>query len=172
VSKREITSVAAPVRDRLHNLAREHNEDFQLSLTKYGLERFLYRLSKSRYREQFVLKDALRFELWTEQRYRPTRDVDFLAYGDNDPDRPSFIFREIYPIDVDHRNGDDQKHEGLVVVVADVNKMDDGCRFDPDSVTAQTIKESDAYEGVGITLVGHLGTIRTPFKQISASEMP
>ena len=56
-------------------------------LTKYGLERELYRIAKSRYRNLFVLKGALLFELWTEQRYRPTRDADFLARGQNDPEQ-------------------------------------------------------------------------------------
>jgi hypothetical protein len=59
--------------------------DFGLILVKYGLERILFRLSRSRHRDVFILKGALLFELWTEQRYRPTRDADFLAHGDNAP---------------------------------------------------------------------------------------
>ena len=43
--------------------AQERHEDFGLVLTKYGLERFLYRLAHSQYRDQFVLKGALLFEL-------------------------------------------------------------------------------------------------------------
>src|SRR5579864_7783966 len=65
------------------NLARERNVDFGLILVKYGLERILFRLSRSRHHDDFILKGALLFELWTEQRYRPTRDADFLARGDN-----------------------------------------------------------------------------------------
>ena len=71
--------MAASVRQRLLNIARERKEDFNLVLTKYGLERVLYRISQSQYREIFVLKGALLFELWTKERYRPTRDADFLA---------------------------------------------------------------------------------------------
>ena len=157
MTKREVTNVAASVRDRLLKLARSRNEDFQLTLTRYSLERFLYRLSKSRYRDEFVLKGALLFELWTEQRYRPTRDVDFLAHGDNNPERMANIFREICVVDVVHHDDDDQQRGDVVVVV---NEIDDGCRFDPASVTAQTIKESDDYEGVRITLAGYLGKVR------------
>jgi hypothetical protein len=76
-----VVNVAASIRQRLLNLSRERKEDFGLVLTKYGLERILYRMAQSRYRELFVLKGALLFELWTEQRYRPTRDADFLARG-------------------------------------------------------------------------------------------
>ena len=71
MTKREITNVVASVHDRLLRLAREGNEDFQLTHTRYGLERFLCRPSKTQYRDQFVLKGALLFELWTAQRYRP-----------------------------------------------------------------------------------------------------
>jgi hypothetical protein len=62
--------MAASVRQRLLNLARERKEDFGLVLTKYGLERILYRIAQSKHRDLFVLKGALLFELWTEQRYR------------------------------------------------------------------------------------------------------
>ena len=84
---KDVKNVAASVRQRLLNLARERNEDFGLVLTKYALERMLYRISKSRYKAILILKGALLFELWTEQRYRPTRDADFLSLGDSAPAR-------------------------------------------------------------------------------------
>ena len=87
------TNIAASVRQRLLNRAREKQEDFALLLTKYALERVLYRLSQSKYERIFVLKGALLFELWTEQAHRPTRDADFLGQGDNDPGRLEAIFR-------------------------------------------------------------------------------
>jgi predicted nucleotidyltransferase component of viral defense system len=74
-------NMAASVRDRLLTLARERGEDFQLLLTNYGLERLLYRLSHSDYRDRFILKGAMLFVLWGDQPHRPTRDVDFLASG-------------------------------------------------------------------------------------------
>ena len=64
-------------------------------LVKYGLERILFRLSRSIYREVFVLKGTLLFELWTGQQYRLTRDADFLAHGDNSTDRFTRIFQEL-----------------------------------------------------------------------------
>lgn len=83
----KLKNIPASTRQKLLNLARDRNDDFGLILTKYGLERILFRLSKSKYREVFILKGALLFELWTAQRYRPTRDADFLANGDNSPER-------------------------------------------------------------------------------------
>ncbi len=62
---RPVANMAASVRQRLLNLSRERKEDFGLVLTKYGLERVLYRIVQSKHRELFVLKGALLFELWT-----------------------------------------------------------------------------------------------------------
>jgi hypothetical protein len=88
------------VREKLRNVARERNVDFGLILVKYGLERILYRLSRSSHRDVFILKGALLFELWTDQRYRPTRDADFLARGDNSPDRFAQIFCELCAVEL------------------------------------------------------------------------
>ena len=90
-------------------------------LTKYGPERILYRMSKSKHRESFVRKGALLFELWTEQRYRPTRDADFLVRGENDPERFVDIFRQICEMRVE----------------------DDGLRFDTDAGGTPTIAAMD-----------------------------
>ncbi len=49
-------NVAASVRARLTNRARADDRPFQELLQYYRLERFLYRLSKSDYRDRFVLK--------------------------------------------------------------------------------------------------------------------
>lgn len=49
MSRHRVRNVAASVRQRLLNRARERGEDFQLVLTRYAVERFLYRLSRSPY---------------------------------------------------------------------------------------------------------------------------
>jgi len=103
VPTREPKNLAASVRQKLFGLARARNEDFGLMLVKYGLERILYRLSRSKHRDAFVLKGALLFELWTHRTYRATRDADFLVRGDNDPERFVTIFKELCVIDVGSR---------------------------------------------------------------------
>ena len=72
---------AASVRARLLNKARADGVDFQLLLTRDGLERLLYRLSVSRERDNFLLKGALLFDLWYDVPLRPTRDIDLLGFG-------------------------------------------------------------------------------------------
>lgn len=56
---------AASVRQKLLNLATSTGEDFGLVLTRYALERLLYRLSQSKYRDQFILKGAMLFQVWS-----------------------------------------------------------------------------------------------------------
>ena len=136
------TNVPASIRQKLLNLSRERNDDFGLILTKYGLERVLFRLSHSKYRDIFILKGALLFELWTKERYRPTRDADFLAKGDNSPDRFVRIFREIAAIEVE----------------------EDGLRFDPKTVKAERIKEDADYEGVRVTFTVFLEKAQIPIQ--------
>jgi len=69
------TNVAASVRQRLLNLAKERNENFQQILVRYALERLLYRLARSQHADRFVLKGALLFRLWFDLQQRPTRDA-------------------------------------------------------------------------------------------------
>ena len=52
-------NLGASIRDRLLNKARVEKLDFNLLLTRYALERMLYRLSISKQRDQFLLKGAL-----------------------------------------------------------------------------------------------------------------
>ncbi|WP_431051769.1 nucleotidyl transferase AbiEii/AbiGii toxin family protein [Roseateles sp. L2-2] len=70
-------NVAASVRDRLLNLAQRTDINFSRLITRFGLERFLYRLSASPHANEFLLKGALLFSLWYQERNRPTRDADF-----------------------------------------------------------------------------------------------
>jgi len=135
-----VTNIAASVRQRLLNLAKQQKDDFGLFLTRYALERLLYRISQSEHRETFILKGALLFDLWINERHRPTRDADFLAYGENALTRFEAIFRELCTQPVE----------------------DDGLIFDPSSVQAIRIKEDADYEGVRVTFIGTLSNARIP----------
>ena len=75
---------AESIRHRLRNLMRQRGEDAQLGLQRYVIERFLYRLGESPHRDRFILKGATLFRVWGGAAYRPTRDVDFTAYGSSD----------------------------------------------------------------------------------------
>ena len=74
---KDITNLAASVRQRLRNLSLEKQRDFGLVLVNYGLERLIYRLVQSRHRDQFVLKGGMLVTVWTGDDHRSTRDADF-----------------------------------------------------------------------------------------------
>lgn len=60
-------NLAASIRDRLLNKARAEKLDYNLLLTRYALERMIYRLSISAERDRFLLKGALLFDLWFDE---------------------------------------------------------------------------------------------------------
>jgi predicted nucleotidyltransferase component of viral defense system len=99
---------AASVRARLLNLARQRKEPFDRLLTRYALERLLYRLSLSAHRERFALKGAMLVTTWFEEAHRPTRDLDLLAFGTSDAESLLRTFREICTVAA----GDPVKFDG------------------------------------------------------------
>ena len=68
-------NVAASVRARLTNRAKSSNRPLQEVLQYYGLERFLYRFSRSKHRDRFLLKGALMLRVWDAPESRPTREI-------------------------------------------------------------------------------------------------
>lgn len=138
MTRRQPHDLAVSVRDRLLNLARERRENFQAVLTRYAVERLLYRLSVSKYRGQFLLKGAMLFFVWSGQLYRPTRDLDLLGTGENSVPRMKKIFGEICKIPVD----------------------DDGLKFLTGTIRGTRIREDEEYEGVRLTLAARLAAAR------------
>ena len=132
-----VRNISASVRDRLLNKARSEKLDFNLLLTRYALERMLYRLSISKQRDQFLLKGALLFDLWFDVPHRPTHDADFLGFGSAEIPHIEATFRDICRIEVE-----------------------DGIAFQPDTVKAAEIRKEANYAGVRVTLLGMLGSIR------------
>lgn len=134
--------MASSVRQRLLNISKRRHIDYQWLLTRYGLERFLYRLSQSKHRETFVLKGALLFLVWDENTYRPTRDADLLGKGDHSLPHLKNVFQEIFSVEV----------------------ADDGIIFDFKTVKAAIIKEDQEYEGIRVTFEGKLGRAKIPMQ--------
>ena len=88
----QVKNLAASVRARLLSRARAEGEDFNYLLTRYVLERVLYRLSVSSHRSSFLLKGAMLFTLWSQRPHRATKDIDLLGYGAPNLDRLSGVF--------------------------------------------------------------------------------
>jgi len=130
---------AASVRARLLNKARTEKLDFNLLLTRYALERMLYRLSISGQRGQFLLKGALLFDLWFDVPHRPTHDADLLGFGSAELPHLENLFRQISQIE-----------------------NDDGIVFQAGTVKAAEIRKDANYAGVRVTLMGLLDNARCP----------
>jgi len=132
--KKDVKNIEASVRARLQNKAKETNRPFSEILQYYGMERFLYRFSRSKYADKFILKGALMFTVWQVPERRTTLDIDFLARYDN-------------------------KVADIETVVKDVCNMPvdmDGLVFDYKTVKGRKIKEGADYEGVRVKFRGFL----------------
>jgi len=141
MTRQPAKNLAASIRARLLLLAQNRGEDYQRMLGKYAIERFLYRLGQSPYRDRFALKGAMLFTLWTGQTHRPTKDLDLLGWGSSTIADVEAIIRTICKI-----------------------PSEDGIVFDSQSVEGARIKEQDEYDGVRIKCDAHLAGARIPMQ--------
>ena len=137
---REPRNVAASVRARLQNLARETRANFQRVLTRYALERLLYRLSVSPHWESFVLKGAMLYAAWLDDPFRATRDLDLLAFGARDAERLVKIFHEVCAQPVE----------------------EDGLIFDSENLVVEQIRDDQAYGGFRLRTSARLAAAVIP----------
>ena len=131
-------NIAASVRTRLTALAKQQGDAVDRVFLRYAIERLLYRLAQSGYRDQFVLKGAMLFSLWAPIPYRSTGDLDLLGHGDPAPERMAAIFSAICAAAVD----------------------DDGVVYDATSVRAQSARDDEDYRGVRVSLKATLAGAR------------
>ena len=93
----------ASIKDRLKNKSRETGRTLQELFTLYGLERTIYRLSVSRYKENFVLKGGIfLYALYQGEYPRSTTDIDLLAQriSNAEADMKS-VFSDILSLEAD-----------------------------------------------------------------------
>jgi hypothetical protein len=125
------------VKARLKNKALAEGKDLSLVLTRYALERFLYRLSISKHVDNFLLKGALLFDLWFDVPLRATRDIDLLGFGLEDASYLIQVFHDLCAIE-----------------------FDDGVRFDSTTIKTQEIRKESNYTGIRITLHSFIDSAR------------
>lgn len=130
--------LARSIQVRLAQHAKKIGADPNLVLTRYAVERFLYRLSKSPHGERFVLKGALLMLAWLGDDLRPTRDADLLGYGDLPAEELGRIFAE----------------------VCDVAVEPDTMSYAAASVRVEPIRHEDDYGGHRVTLDARQGAAR------------
>lgn len=128
----------ASVRARLLNRAKERGEEFELTLTRFAAERFLYRLGESPAGDRCLLKGAALLSVWLPDPYRMTRDVDLLVSG----------------------RTDDEAIRDLVKVICAVPCPADGLDFDLSDLVIETIRPDEEYSGKRARFRANLGTAR------------
>lgn len=134
--------MAASVRARLLSYAKNNNEAFDLVLVRFALERLLYRLTMSSHCDRFVVKGAMMFQVWSDLKHRPTRDLDLLGTGEPNVEGFVKVFRDLCLQSV----------------------VDDGLVFIEDSVTATTMREDEEYEGIRMSFEARLASARIPIQ--------
>ena len=134
-----IVNVGASVRAKLLAIAKQRGQTFDLVLTQYAIERLLYRLSTSRFRDRFGLKGAMLMTTWFDTPFRPTRDLDLLGFGDPEADGMLKIFKEICGA-----------------------SGEDGVEFDAGNLLVDRIREDLEYGGLRLRTTADIGGTRVP----------
>lgn len=134
-----IRDLAASVRQRLNNVAKERHRPAAELLQYFAMERFLYRLAQSPHRDRFVLKGAMMLVAWRAPTIRPTMDIDLLGRGQNHTADLIEVIRSLCRLEV---------------------TPPDGLAFDPDSVTGEEITVVSEYVGARLRFLATLGTSR------------
>ena len=134
----KVTNISASVRARLLNRARSEQRPFNELLQYYSMERFLYRLSKSKHADSFVLKGGLMLQMWWGSLTRATKDIDLHRAATASVDELEIIIRDCIGVQVE----------------------DDGLLFDAETVNGEQIRLDAQYDGVRIRFAGSLGNAR------------
>ncbi|MBQ7444324.1 MAG: nucleotidyl transferase AbiEii/AbiGii toxin family protein [Clostridia bacterium] len=132
---------AMSVKDRLKNFAIASGKTFQEVLTTYGLERTVFRLSVSEYKDCFTLKGGIfLYALFGGEFARATSDIDLLAKNmPNNAEDMKEVFETVFSIE-----------------------CDDALKFDPDTLEVRNITEFKEYHGVNVSIMAYLDRTRVP----------
>ena len=136
-----IKNLGASVRARLLNLSKEKGQNFDLVLTRFALERVLFRLGESPYANRFVLKGAMLIMIWFDIPYRGTGDLDLLGFGDASEQAILETFREILSLE-----------------------FEDGIEFYPDNLRIERIREELEYGGLRLSSIASVAGARIKLK--------
>ncbi len=131
----EKKDIVSSVKGRLLHIARSEGKSHQLLLLRYFHERFLFRLSRSKYKHHFCLKGAAFLYALQGERSRATKDIDFLGIKL------------------------DPAHHALRAAVTHICEQpyeEDGVTFNLDSLSTEDIIKDDNYQGVRIGVTAHL----------------
>jgi predicted nucleotidyltransferase component of viral defense system len=126
-------NIIASIQKRLKNEAERQGKPYAEILQYYAMERFLFRLSKTKYASKFILKGGLLFYVWNVTLRRPTKDLDFRGYVENSPKSMLQVIKDVLAVSVPK----------------------DGITFDLESINAEQTQIDADYEGVRVKFSGN-----------------
>ena len=132
---------AASVKEKLKNLSISSGETLQELLIAYAIERTIYRLTISPYKEHFILKGGIfLYALENGNFSRATSDIDFLAQN---------ISNQIPVIESAFTN-------------IFSKKTDDPLTYNLQTLTIKNITELRKYHGLNISIIAYLDKTQIP----------
>ncbi len=128
------------VKDKLKNIAIKRNLDFNTLLRLHMYDRFIERLSVSKYRDNFILKGGFYLSILFGLESRSTKDIDTAIKDANfTKENVEEMIKNIISIDI---------NDGALI----------------DFVEIDNIREEDQYGGFRVVLNVKVGTIRENFQ--------
>lgn len=137
-----LKNIPASIHARLADKAKKLNKPFGELLQHYGMERFLYRLSMTKYAGSFILKGGLLFTFWNIPLRRLTRDIDFLGNLDN---------------------SEETIYEVLNAAIS-ISMPEDGVIFDISTVRLERKQVDSEHFGIRALFLGYLGRAEIPIQ--------
>ena len=128
------------IKGKIRNLAENKNLKSQEVLQIYFFERFLDRLSKSKYKNNFVIKGGFLISSLIGIENRTTMDMDTTIKG--------IALKE-------------ERIKEIVEEIININ-VNDGIRFEINDISY--IREEDEYENFRISLIANVGKTKNPMK--------
>lgn len=128
------------IKGKIRSLAKKKNLKSQEVLQIYFFERFLERLSKSKYKNNFVIKGGFLISSLIGIENRTTMDMDTTIKG--------------IPLK-------EEKIKEIVEEIININ-IDDGIKFEIKDISY--IREEDEYENFRISLIANVGKTKNPMK--------
>jgi len=134
-----MSNSAQSVKDKLKNISREKNVDFNSVMRFYMYDRFVERLSKSKYKDNFILKGGFYLSKLFGLDNRSTMDIDTAIRKTK--------FTE----------------ENLIVMINEIISIDVGDNVKFKIEKTELIREEDEYGGLRITINFMLENIKDKF---------
>jgi len=132
----------ADVYSHLQIVARTKKRPFPEIARYYAMERFLYRMSVSKYKASFFLKGGLMLMVWNPTSHRATLDIDLLARTNNSIENFTNIFQTICSLEV----------------------PPDGVLFDTRQLTFTESQLDAEYRGLSVRFSAQLARMQIPMR--------